>query len=92
MTASIKISDKAKKVIENLQARLVLEKGKKISQIDLMDKLLDEFLKNHAGIENLVDTPVDTSDIDVWLKRTRSPPDWRITDSSENIDEQIAGQ
>lgn len=92
MTATIKITEKTKKQIEHLQARLVLESGKKVSQMDLMERVFDKVLENSEILDIIMDLDKNAASKDTWLKKTRSAPDWGVDDSSADIDFHIAGR
>jgi hypothetical protein len=92
MTATIKISDKTKKLVAHLQAKMILENGKKVSQIELIERVFDAILE-HPEILDLIMEPQDIKALkEAWIKKTNSAPDWGISDSSEDIDSQIAGR
>jgi hypothetical protein len=92
MSATIKISKKTKSQIENLQARLILANGKKVSQMDLIERVFEKVIERPDVLDIFMDRGNDAALIDAWLKKTRDAPDWGVSNSSEDIDSQIAGK
>lgn len=68
--ANVKLTNKKK--LEELQAKFVLQKGKKLSQQEILDKCI-EFSDKHFEefTEELIDQPVNFEDkFDLILKNT----------------------
>lgn len=91
MTQSIKISDELKNKIQQIQAQIFLEKGRKIPLKDLLEELLKLALANSTLLSQVMLQTPEKSVEDLWRKKFDNPKDWEITDSSSNIDEHIAG-
>jgi hypothetical protein len=92
MTATIKINERTKRQIERIQAKLVIERGEKVSQIDLIDRIFDAVLKHPDIFEEILENKDLRGEKEAWIKRTTDAPDWGVDDSSEDIDKQIAGR
>ncbi len=93
MNQSIKISVHAKERIEQLSSRLLLEKHIKVSQIELLEYLVDYALTDDDIIEKIVkDKKLRKKSLKVtnWEEVFENPPDWNIDNLSENIDENIS--
>ena len=92
MSTSVKISVECKRLLERLQARLVIATGKKMSQQELLDTLVklsmekeDELIKRIAGVK----IPLPSEDVD---KLMSLPADWGIETREEEIDLYLYGQ
>ena len=70
----------------------MLENGKKVSQMDLIERVFDKILENPEILDILMDQDKNAASKDAWLKKTRSAPDWGVDDSSADIDFHIAGR
>ena len=87
MSTSIKISERAKSKLEELQAEIRLETGKKVTQQELLDRLVEE---SYESKDEVVDSYRDDFDglsqeeIDQWLSGTS---DWGTETSEEDVDE-----
>ncbi len=88
MYTTVKLRDKAKKKLEELQARLRLY-GIKASLHEILEKLIDigldniEYLINRfRGIETVRDPMLDLLE---------KPVDWGVSDSSIKVDEYLYG-
>lgn len=82
MTTSVKVSDDAKSLLEELQAEIRLETGRKVSQQELLDRMIRRSFETKA---ELIDSfreskvPLSEEEIDEYLSYTFS--------SDEPIDE-----
>ncbi|MCD6528865.1 hypothetical protein J7L06_01035 [Candidatus Bathyarchaeota archaeon] len=92
MSTSVKISVECKRLLERLQARLVIATGKKMSQQELLDTLVklsmekeDELIKRIAGVK----IPLPSEDVD---KLMSLPADWGIETREEEVDLYLYGQ
>ncbi|MCJ7573582.1 hypothetical protein MUO93_04885 [Candidatus Bathyarchaeota archaeon] len=91
MSTSVKISEKSKRLIDTLQARLVIATGKKISQQELLDTLVrlstereDELFGLIAGVR----LPLPTEEVEKLMK---IPTDWGVETREEEIDTYLYG-
>jgi len=92
MSTSVKISRESKRILDTLQAKLLLTTGKKISQQDLLDKLVrfsaerdDELFRLIAGVR----LPLPPKEADKLMKL---PTDWGVETREEEIDIYIYGR
>jgi len=92
MSTSVKISGESKRLLDILQARLVIATGKKISQQELLDTLMrfstereDEFFRLITGIR----LPLPPKEI---KKLMETPTDWGVETREEEIDIHLYGQ
>ena len=92
MTTTIKINERTKRQIERIQAKLVIERGEKVSQIDLIDRIFEVVLKHPDIFEEVLENKDLREAKEAWIKKTSNAPDWGVDDSSEDIDKQIAGR
>jgi len=73
MSTSVKISERAKSRLEELQAEIRLETGTKVTQQELLDRLVEE---SYESKDELVDSYRDDFDglsseeIDRWMSGT----------------------
>ena len=91
MSTSVKISDECKRILEMLQARLVIAMGRKVSQQELLDALVkfsmereDELIGHIVGAE----LPLPSEEIDKLMKL---PTDWGVETREEEIDLHLYG-
>jgi len=92
VTQSVKISDKLKEELLRLQARVLLETNRKIPLKDLLEGLVTIALANPDAISRILNKLSGAQPEAQWRKKLENPIDWGIADSSQNIDEHIAGQ
>lgn len=92
MTQSIKISDHTKERIEKLRSNLLLNHNLKLSQLEIIEYLVDNALNDEKIIEKirkdkqgLVKIPKEKK----WEELLNNPPDYGINDISTDIDEHI---
>ena len=88
----MKISVESKRLIDTLQARLVITTGKKISQQELLDTLVrltaereDELFRLIAGVR----LPLPPEEVE---KLMETPTDWGVETREEEIDVHLYGQ
>ena len=74
MVTSIKLRDDLKRRIDELQAKILLERKEKINQQRLLEKLLEYSLEHVASVFN-------TSEIDDDLEQDYA---WRVLDEPES--------
>ncbi len=92
MSSSVKISGESKRLLDILQARLVIATGKKISQQDLLDSLMrfstereDEFFGLISGVR----LPLPPDEIKELMEM---PTDWGVVTREEEIDIHLYGR
>lgn len=86
MTTSVKIGEKTKDRLETLQAEIKLETGRKVTQQELLDRIVarefeskDELIGSfHDGWEGL-----DGEGVERWLSGTS---DWGVETTEAEID------
>lgn len=90
MSTSIKISEKAKRVLDTLQARITLATGLKYSQQELLDIIIessqeeeDEIIRRLAKFRKLSDKEIDSL--------LKSSVDWQVKTKEEEIDLYLYG-
>ncbi len=91
MSTSVKISGESKRLLDTLQAKLVIATGKKISQQELLDKLMkfstereDELFRLITGIR----LPLPPEEIEALMEM---PTDWGVETREEEIDIRLYG-
>jgi len=91
MSTSVKISGESKRLLDTLQARLVIATGKKISQQELLDALVrlsterkDELFGLIAGVR----LPLPPEEVEKLMK---IPTDWGVETREEEIDTILYG-
>lgn len=91
MTTSIRISEKDKRALDALQAKIVLATGKKMLQQELLDMLLkfsaeqEELVKFIAGVK----LPLPSEEVEKLMKL---PTDWEVETKEKEIDEYLYGR
>ncbi|MGQ9719219.1 MAG: hypothetical protein ACUVWK_05215 [Nitrososphaerales archaeon] len=92
MSTSVKISEEGKRILDKLQAKLVLATGKKVSQQELLDMIMkfpaekeEELIKLLAGVK----LPLSPKDIEVLMNM---PIDWGVETKEEEVDEYLYGK
>lgn len=92
MSASVKMSEEEKRLLDKLQARYLLTTGKKISQQELLDEIVrfsteraEEFFGVLAGQR----LPLSPSGIQELMD---IPEDWGVETSEEEIDLHLYGR
>ncbi|MGQ9468705.1 MAG: hypothetical protein ACUVTD_02600 [Nitrososphaerales archaeon] len=88
----MKISEEGKRILDSLQAKLVLATGKKISQQELLNMIMkfsagreEELIKMLAGVK----LPLSQKDIEALMN---IPIDWGVETKEEEIDEYLYGK
>lgn len=92
MSTSVKISGECKRILDTLQARLILTTGKKMSQQELLDTLVrlsaereDELVKFMTGVK----LPLASKEVEKLMKL---PTDWGIETKEEEVDLYLYGR
>ena len=90
MSISIKISEKAKHLLDAIQARITLATGKKYSQQELLDMIIESSGdKKEEIIRRLTKVqPLSKKEIDALKKLS---VDWGIHTKEEDIDHKLYG-
>ena len=91
MTTSVKISESGKRTLEKLQAKLVLACGKKVSQQELLDMIVEasaerekELIQRITGVK----LPLSPSEIERLLE---VPTDWGVETKEEELNKYLYG-
>ena len=92
MSTSVKMSEEGKRILDNLQARLLLATGKKISQRELLDTLVklsaereDELFTFITGVK----LPLPPEEVE---KLMMFPTDWGVETKEEELDIYLYGR
>jgi len=92
MTTSVKMSAEGKCTLDALQAKILLTTGKKLSQQELLDMLVnlsaqreEELVKLITGIK----LPLHPEELEKLMKL---PTDWGVKTKEEEIDEILYGK
>lgn len=91
MSASVKMSEEGKRLLDRLQARLVIATGEKISQQELLDTLVkfsSEREDELFGLITGVQLPLPPGEIE---KLMEMPTDWGIETREEEVDTHLYG-
>jgi len=88
MTTTMKINDQIKREIENLQAQILINQHRKLTQQEIMEKLIEFALKFAVNIFGALEENKPVEDDYAW-KMLENPLKWGIKDSSTNIDENL---
>ncbi len=91
MSTSVKMSEGTKRLIDRLQARIVLTTGRKPSQQEILDQVLrlasedeEDLIRRLSGVK----LPLSRREIEALMK---IPTDWGIATSEPEIDEVLYG-
>jgi hypothetical protein len=90
VATSIKVSATSKDLLDRIQAKITLTKGKKISQNDLIDALIRVSLDHEEELLNVASggTPANLDDLNKLLQLAT---DWGVETRSDEIDEYLYG-
>lgn len=91
MSTSVKMSERAKSKLEELQARIKLETGEKPTQQELLDRIVDRAVETEADlVDSFKDDGPDLTDeeIERWLSGTTASGDPL---DEEDIDDVLYG-
>ena len=88
----MKISSECKRLLDKLQARLIIAKGRKISQQELLDTVVrlstekeGELIKYMASVS----LPLPPEEVERLMKL---PTDWGVETGEEEIDKYLYGR
>lgn len=92
MNTSVKMDESAKRILDTLQAQIILSTGAKLSQQEILEEAVkfssereEEFIRRIAGVK----IPLSRTDIDRLMK---TPIDFGIKTREEEIDETLYGR
>ena len=89
MSTSIKIGEKAKRLLDTIQARITLATGRKYSQQELLDMIIESSDKDKEMIRRLTKVRhLSENEIDSLNKLS---VDWKISTKEEEIDLYLYG-
>ncbi len=91
MTKSIKINDEMKREIEKLEAKILIKQNRKLTQQEILDKLLKFSLKFVDNIFGSLEDSESFEDDYAW-KMLEKPLKWGIKDASIEIDKYVYGE
>ncbi len=92
MDTSVKMSEEGKRILDTLQAKLLLATGKKVSQRELLDavvKLSAEREDELIGFITGVELPLPPEEVE---KLFALPTDWGVETREEEIDAYLYGR
>jgi len=92
VSTSVKISGDAKRLLDSLQAKLILGTGRRVSQQELLDEVVkfpkereEEIVRRLAGVM----LPLSRREIEALM---RVPTDWGLETREEEIDQVLYGR
>ena len=88
MTTTVRLNDQLKREIENLQAQLLIIQHRKLTQQEIIKKLIEFALKFTVNIFGTLEENKPVED-DYAFKMLDKPLKWGIKGSSINIDEKL---
>ena len=92
MSTSIKVTDRTKSHLEELQAEIRLETGKNVTQQELLERIVTD---THESKDELIDSfrddfePLSDDEIERWLSGSS---DWGVETSEDEIDAVLYGE
>jgi len=92
MSTSVKMSEEGKRILDTLQARLLLATGKKVSQRELLDAVVKLSAEREDELVNLVTgvkLPLPSEEV---RKLFALPTDWGVETREEEIDTYLYGR
>jgi hypothetical protein len=91
MSTSVKMSEETKRLVDRLQARIVLATGRKPSQQEILDQILrlasedeEDLIRRLSGVK----LPLSSREIKELMK---VPTDWGVATNESEIDEVLYG-
>lgn len=92
MVTSVKLSERGKRLLDALQAETTLKVGEKISQQELLELALEEAERMKSALIERISkrprVPLSEEEIEQIL---RTPRDWGVVTSEEQIDKYLYG-
>jgi hypothetical protein len=88
MTTTVKLNDQIKREIENLQAQILIKQNRKLTQQEIMEKLIEFALKFAINIFGSLEENKPVEEDYAW-KMLDNPLKWGIKDSSTTLDEKL---
>lgn len=93
MATSVKMDERTKSRLEELQALVKLRTGRKVSQQALLDRLVEQaYDSREAFVESFQEDDgwegLSEEEIERWLSGTT---DWGVATSEEDVDETLYG-
>lgn len=92
MSTSVKMSEEGKRILDTLQARILLATGVKISQRELLDTLVKLSAEHEDELFNFitgVKLPLPPEEVE---KLMMLPTDWGVETKEEEIDTYLYGR
>ncbi|MDQ2050239.1 hypothetical protein RBH26_07050 [Natronolimnohabitans sp. A-GB9] len=92
MSTSVKVTDRTKARLEELQAEIRLETGTKVTQQELLERMVTE---PYESKDDLIDDfrddfePLSDDEIEQWLSGSS---DWGTETTDDEIDEVLYGE
>lgn len=84
------MDEERKRKLEKLLAKLLIERGKKITLQEALGQAVDKALEDDGFLRELAELPPLEEDF-AW-KMLKKPKHWHVEDSSKNIDEHLYGR
>lgn len=92
MSTSVKISRDYKNRLDKLQASLLLSTGKKVSQQELLEMLVQLGIELEDKLQEKVSDEPKTIDPKTITEIMEMPTDWGFETSEETLDKTIYGE
>ena len=92
MSTSVKVTDTTKSRLEELQAEIRLETGSKVTQQELLERIVTESYESKDKlIESFRDdlNPLSDDEIEQWLAGSS---DWGVETTEDDIDDVLYGE
>ncbi|ELY78757.1 hypothetical protein [Natrinema pallidum] len=92
MSTSVKVTDRTKSHLEELQAEIRLETGRKVTQQELLERIITE---TYESKDELIDSfrddfePLSDDEIEQWLSGSS---DWGVETNEDEIDAVLYGE
>ncbi|QCW01750.1 hypothetical protein [Natrinema pallidum] len=92
MSTSVKVTDRTKSHLEELQAEIRLETGRKVTQQELLERIITE---TYESKDELIDSfrddfePLSDDEIEQWLSGSS---DWGVETNEDGIDAVLYGE
>ena len=92
MATSVKVTDRTKAHLEKLQAEIRLETGRKVTQQELLERVVAETYESRAElIDSFRDEfePLSEEELEQWLSGTS---DWGFETTEAEVDDVLYGR